>query len=108
VRDADVVLDTVGGETARDALHALRDGGLLVAIAAGRDVPALREATAGRVRIASIFVEPDRAGLEALAALAASGDLRPHVAATFPLGQAARAHELGEAGRTQGKLVLIP
>jgi NADPH:quinone reductase-like Zn-dependent oxidoreductase len=28
------------------------------------------------------------------------------VARTFPLEEAARAHELGERGRTQGKLVL--
>jgi NADPH:quinone reductase-like Zn-dependent oxidoreductase len=32
--------------------------------------------------------------------------LRPHVAETFPLADAARAHERGETGRTQGKLVL--
>jgi NADPH:quinone reductase-like Zn-dependent oxidoreductase len=53
-----------------------------------------------------ILVEPDRAGLEAIAELAAAGALRPHVSHTFPLAEAARAHELGETGRTQGKLVL--
>ena len=54
----------------------------------------------------SILVEPDRAGLEAIAELAVAGLLRPHVSRTFPLAEAARAHELGETGRTQGKLVL--
>ena len=29
-----------------------------------------------------------------------------HVAATLPLADAARAHELGEAGHAQGKIVL--
>ena len=53
-----------------------------------------------------LLVEPDRAGLEALAALVDEGKLRPHVSATFPLEEAARAHEAGETGRTQGKLVL--
>ena len=53
-----------------------------------------------------ILVEPDRAGMEALADLAGSGLLRAHVQETFPLAEAARAHELGEQGRTQGKLVL--
>ena len=44
--------------------------------------------------------------MEALAELVANGALRPHVSRTFPLEDAARAHELGEAGRTKGKLVL--
>jgi len=108
VRDADVALDLVGGDAEREALSTLRDGGLLITVAGGGDLPGLREAARGRVRVADILVEPDRAGLEALAALVESGMLRPHVAATFPLEQAARAHELGETGRTQGKLVLIP
>jgi NADPH:quinone reductase-like Zn-dependent oxidoreductase len=33
--------------------------------------------------------------------------LRPAIAETFPLADAARAHELGEQGRTRGKLVLV-
>jgi NADPH:quinone reductase-like Zn-dependent oxidoreductase len=65
-------------------------------------VAALREASAGRVRIEGILVEPDRAGLEALAALS----VRPHVERTFPLEEAGAAHAQGEQGRTRGKLVL--
>jgi NADPH:quinone reductase-like Zn-dependent oxidoreductase len=45
--------------------------------------------------------------MEAIAALIEDGALRVHVAETFPLERAARAHELGESGRTGGgKLVL--
>jgi NADPH:quinone reductase-like Zn-dependent oxidoreductase len=44
--------------------------------------------------------------MEALAGLVESGELRPHIERTFPLAEAARAHELGETGRTRGKLVL--
>ena len=66
----------------------------------------LQELAAGRVRVAGLLVEPDRLGLESLAALVADGALRPHVAATFPLADASRAHEAGETDRTQGKLVL--
>jgi NADPH:quinone reductase-like Zn-dependent oxidoreductase len=69
-------------------------------------VDGLREREAGRVRVASILVEPDRAGLEALAELVTRAALRPHVSETFPLAEAARAHEASETGRTQGKLVL--
>jgi NADPH:quinone reductase-like Zn-dependent oxidoreductase len=106
VRDADVLLDLVGGETVARALGALRDGGVCVTMASGAGVGALRERGGGRVRVAGMLVEPDRAGMEAIAALAAEGALRPHVAQTFPLAEAARAHQLSEEGHMQGKLVL--
>jgi NADPH:quinone reductase-like Zn-dependent oxidoreductase len=104
VRGVDVVFDVVGGEPGEEALPALRDGGTLVSVSSRSE--GLREGGAGRVRVASLLVEPDRTGLEALAELVARGALRPHVSQTFPLADAARAHEVSEAGRTQGKLVL--
>jgi NADPH:quinone reductase-like Zn-dependent oxidoreductase len=104
-RDVDVVLDAVGGDAASGALRSVRDGGVVVTLS-GTSVGPLRELAGDRVRVGGILVEPDRAGLEAIAELAAAGALRPHVSHTFPLADAARAHELGEAGHTQGKLVL--
>jgi NADPH:quinone reductase-like Zn-dependent oxidoreductase len=53
------------------------------------------------MRFAGISVEPDYPGLKALARLAEAGQLKVHVARTFPLAQAA------EAGPS-GKVVLIP
>jgi NADPH:quinone reductase-like Zn-dependent oxidoreductase len=106
VRDVDVVLDLVGGEESTRTLQTLRDGGLYLAVPSGAGIDLLREHAGDRVRVTSILVEPDRAGLEALAELVARSELRVHVSQTFPLEDAARAHELGETGRTQGKLVL--
>jgi NADPH:quinone reductase-like Zn-dependent oxidoreductase len=104
IHDVDVVLDLVGGEAAADALSTLSDGGTFVTVTGAADE--LRGQAAGRVRLEGILVEPDRLGMEALAELVAEGALRPHVSATFPLADAARAHEAIETGRTQGKLVL--
>lgn len=106
LRDADVVLDAVGGEAGLEALPSLRDGGLLVTLS-GASATRLREAAGDRVRVTGILVEPDRCGLEELAALVERGQLRPVVERTFPLAEASAAHALGEAGRTQGKLVLL-
>jgi NADPH:quinone reductase-like Zn-dependent oxidoreductase len=106
VHDADVVLDLVGGETGGAALATLRDAGLFITVPSGSAVESLRELAAGRVRVTGILVEPDRTGMEALADLAETGALRPHIAETFLLERAAAAHELGETGRTKGKLVL--
>jgi NADPH:quinone reductase-like Zn-dependent oxidoreductase len=105
-REVDVVLDLVGGEAGLAALPALRDGGLFIAVPSASALDALREAAGARVRVVSILVEPDRLGLEELAALAERGELRVEVAQTFPLEEAAAAQELSKAGRTRGKLVL--
>jgi NADPH:quinone reductase-like Zn-dependent oxidoreductase len=106
VRDVDLVLDMVGGQTGLDSLPVVRDGGLLITVPSRVDVAPLREAAADRVRVTGILVEPDRTGMEAIAALAADGKLRVRVSRTFPLEQAADAHELSEDGRPGGKLVL--
>jgi NADPH:quinone reductase-like Zn-dependent oxidoreductase len=92
--DVDVVFDCVGGEAALEAPRGAR----VVTVSASSVAP-LREAGANAV---GILVEPDRSGLEGLVA----AGVRPHIEATFPLEEAARAHELGEQGRTRGKIVL--
>ena len=107
IRDIDVVLDLVGGQTGLQSLPVLRDGGLLISVPSSTDVAPLRAAAHGRVRVTGILVEPDRVGMEALASLVEDGALRVRVAKTFPLEAAAEAHEFGESGQTDGgKLVL--
>jgi NADPH:quinone reductase-like Zn-dependent oxidoreductase len=106
VRDVDVVLDLVGGTTALSSLATIRDGGLLISVPSSTDLAPIRAAAEGRVRVTGILVEPDRADLEAVAALAGEGRLTVRVARTFPLEEAARAHELGESGHAGGKRVL--
>ncbi|HKT04935.1 MAG TPA: NADP-dependent oxidoreductase [Rugosimonospora sp.] len=107
VRDVDVVLDTLGGEVTTRSLSTLRPGGILVLIVGAGAASTLAPAAAERgVRVAGLLVEPDHAGLAELSRLVQDGQLRPAVAATFPLAQAAQAHELGETNRTAGKIVL--
>lgn len=107
-RDVDVVLDAVGGDYAQRSLQVLRPGGILVTITGRAEAGQLRSAAGERgVRAATLLVEPDHAGLERLAQLVQKGQLRVEVAATFPLEQAAAAHQLSEAGRTAGKIVLV-
>jgi NADPH:quinone reductase-like Zn-dependent oxidoreductase len=96
-RDVDLFVDLVGGASP----DSVRPGGLFVGVPSGVDRP-----TRDDIRTSPILVEPDRAGLQAIAALVESGELRVHVDATFPLEEAGQAHALGETGRTQGKIVL--
>jgi NADPH:quinone reductase-like Zn-dependent oxidoreductase len=104
-KDVDVVVDLIGGEYGGRSLRVLRPGGLLVAIT-GAGPATLLMAEKAEVRAAQLLVEPDHAGLEGLTALVEAGKLRPRVAEVLPLEEAARAHELGESGRTTGKIVL--
>jgi NADPH:quinone reductase-like Zn-dependent oxidoreductase len=109
VSDVGLVLDLVGGDVGLRSLPALRDDGLLIAIPSSADLAALEQAAGDRVRVTNMLVEPDRAGLEAIAALVESGALRVRVARSFPFAEAAAAHDLGERGEIGGgKLVLIP
>jgi NADPH:quinone reductase-like Zn-dependent oxidoreductase len=104
--DVDVVLDLVGDADAAQTVTTLRSGGVYIRVPSASDLADLREHARDGVRVTGILVEPDRTGMEAIADLAARGALRVHVQETFPLAEAARAHELGETGRVQGKLVL--
>jgi NADPH:quinone reductase-like Zn-dependent oxidoreductase len=108
VAGADVVLDLVGGAVGLASVPLLRDGGLLISVPSAADIGPLRAAAAGRVRVTGILVEPDRTGMDAIAALALAGQLRQPIARALPLDQAAQAHELGESRRAGGKMVLIP
>jgi NADPH:quinone reductase-like Zn-dependent oxidoreductase len=102
----------------------------VIATAADRNHALLRELGADRTRIASITGSPRRAttgiqllgygpgqdaGTELRAAAraqlverAGSGALRVVVDSTFPLAEAAKAHEIGLAAHAPGKLVLLP
>ncbi|MGW5865150.1 NADP-dependent oxidoreductase [Streptomyces sp. NPDC055239] len=104
VKDVDVVLDSMAqGDL---SLGVVRPGGVLVSILEHQDRElAARVEAAGR-RFAGVMVEPDSAGLEALAELIDAGRIRPYVEGTFPLAEAGKAHELVAAGHVQGKIVL--
>lgn len=107
--DIDVVLDPVSHDSAARArsVAVLRPGGTLVSILpVPVDAGELAAIAERGIRYESLLVEADQAGMQAIAALVETGALRAHIEATFPLAEAAKAHALGETGRTTGKIVL--
>ncbi|MFG1664512.1 NADP-dependent oxidoreductase [Streptomyces sp. Y7] len=106
VKDVDVVLDTLGGETSVRSLRVLRPGGIVVSILPVGSDEFGAEAERLGVRAVRMLVDADRADMRAIADLVEQGKLRPEIAGTFPLADAAEAHALGDTGRTTGKLVL--
>ncbi|KJK40590.1 NADPH:quinone reductase [Streptomyces variegatus] len=107
VKDADVVLDTIGGDNALRSLRVLRPGGVLVSILPGGSDDLYEEAERLGVRALRMLVDADRSGMEAIAELVEAGKLHATIAGTFPLAAAAEAHASGDTGRTTGKLVLV-
>lgn len=106
VKDVDVVLDMLGGETALKSLRVLRPGGIVVSIVPMGKADFYEEAERLGVRAVRMLVDADRADMEAIAELVEAGKLRATIAGAFPLADAAEAHTLGGTGRTVGKLVL--
>jgi NADPH:quinone reductase-like Zn-dependent oxidoreductase len=104
--DVDVYFGLVGEDSDLRWLPAIKEGGLLIGVPSGVADRVARKAAESRVRTERILVEPDRGGLTGLVELIEAGQLKVRVEQTFPLEDAAKAHELGESGRVSGKLVL--
>ncbi len=98
----DVVLDVVGGDYPARALAVLRAGGILVSTQPPAVAPLAETAAERGVRLAGVIVEADQVGMFALADLAATGNLVPTVAATFPLEEVAAASAMADLAATGG------
>jgi NADPH:quinone reductase-like Zn-dependent oxidoreductase len=105
VSDVDVAFDTVGGETTQSLVPTVREGGIVVTIAAA---PPEQAAQARGARAEMLIMRPDRDQLARIADLIAAGEVRVEIAEVLPLADAARAHELSESGHVRGKLILTP
>ena len=77
-----------------------------MAIASGASDEAHAEADRRAIRVAELLVEPDGRALGEIAALVDGGRLKVSLERTFPLEEAAQAHQLLESGGHRGKLVL--
>jgi NADPH:quinone reductase-like Zn-dependent oxidoreductase len=84
------------------ALDAVRARGAFAAFVGTGPVPVRG------IRVVPVNIHADGAALAGLAGLAAAGKLTLRVADTYPLADAARAHERLQAGGVRGRLVLIP
>jgi NADPH:quinone reductase-like Zn-dependent oxidoreductase len=99
----DVALDTVGGETTQALVATLREGGILVTIAAAPPEQLARER---QVRAELLIMSPSPEQLARIADLVAAGDIHVEIAQVLPLSEVKRAHELSESRHVRGKLIL--
>jgi NADPH:quinone reductase-like Zn-dependent oxidoreductase len=102
VRDADVVLDTMGADTQQRSWKTLREGGILSTILA----PPPEEAVPPGKRLGYTFVQPNAEQLSEIATLIDAGKVRIVVETVLPLPEARSAQEQSQAGHVRGKIVL--
>lgn len=104
VKDVDIVLDTIGGDTQERSWWVLKRGGILVSTV---QPPAPETATAHGVQQAFVSSAPPVGEtLTKVAALVEAGKLRPEVSHVLPLRQIQAAHGLLELHHTRGKIAL--
>jgi NADPH:quinone reductase-like Zn-dependent oxidoreductase len=103
VSGVDVAFDTVGGEVTQSLVPTVREGGIIVTIAAAPPQEAARERGA---RAELLVMSPTSEQLARVAELVAAGEVRVEISESLPLGEIQRAHELSEGGHVRGKIVL--
>jgi NADPH:quinone reductase-like Zn-dependent oxidoreductase len=103
VKNVDVVLDAVGGETFGRSFETLRKGGFLVTTV---EFPSDEKAQEFGVKAARVFCKPNAKQLAEITRLVDERKLKAHVSTVLPLAEVKKAHQLSESGRTRGKIVL--
>lgn len=104
IKDVDVVLDTIGGETQERSWKVLKRGGILVSIV---QPPSEQKAKAYGVRAMFMRSDHNRGDeLAQIADLVVSGQVKVQVETVLPLSEARKAQELSQSGHARGKIVL--
>lgn len=104
VRGVDLVLDTVGGPESARFLRTLRRGGALYPVFLSSIDP--EEVERLGVTTSMTQVRSSGSQLAVLGRRLEAGTIRVAIDSTFPLAEAARAHERAARGHIRGKIVL--
>ena len=103
VKDVDVVLNCVRGDTLPPSYGVVKKGGIIVSIT---DEPDAAECAKHGIRGSRLMAHPDAKVLEELTKLIEANKITPIVSQTFPLMDVAKAHQQVETRHTRGKIVL--
>ncbi|MEP7014820.1 MAG: NADP-dependent oxidoreductase [Verrucomicrobiota bacterium] len=103
VKDVDVVLNGVRGDTLSPSYGVVKKGGIIVSIT---DEPDAAECARHGIRGMRLMAHPDAKVLEELTKLIEANKITPIVSQTFPLMDVAKAHQQIETHHTRGKIVL--
>lgn len=105
VKDADFVLDTLGGENLERSIATLKPGGTLIGISGAVAPDVAQRAADKQVHAFFFLVDSNGAQMQVLAGLLEQGIIKPYVN-RFAFEEMAAAHTQQESGKTKGKIVL--
>lgn len=106
LKDADVLIDLMGGEVGIGALACLKAGGRVVTVPTLSAEQVCEQARQHGLQAEGMLVSPSVAQNDAMMAMLAAGSLSLHIDVTYPLADGAKAHQAIEGGHTRGKIVL--
>ena len=103
LKDVDLVIDLIGGDTQKRSLQVLKNGGRLITTVQPENQ---EEAKLKNIHIEGFMAQSYPEELEQIAQLIDSGKVMPVIAKVMPLEQAAEAQKLSQEGHIKGKIVL--
>lgn len=106
-KGVDFVFDTIGGDTIERSSLVVREFGRLATIVDISQPQSLLAHWEKNTTIHFIFMQQNRAKLDAVRLLIERGQVKPLIDSVMPLSEVAKAHERVERGGVRGKVVLV-
>lgn len=103
VKNVDLVLDTIGGDTLQRSFPVVKKTGVVVTVV---DFEGIKEAARHGVKGLTVFVKPNIKQLSEIGHLIEQSKLTVQIEKVFPLQEARKAHALCETGHGRGKIIL--
>jgi NADPH:quinone reductase-like Zn-dependent oxidoreductase len=105
-KDADIVLDPIGGETTTRSIQVLKAGGTLVSIVGGAKEAVQQLAKEKGATAKNYLVHSSGEDMQQLAGMLEEGSAKPTISHRYSFAQIADAHRQIETGKTRGKVVV--
>ncbi len=107
VRDVDIVLDTIQGQTLLSSVDIVRPNGTIVTLPTPEIPQEVKEkGEKKQVNIEFLMVASKKETIKTIAQLLEKGDLKLHIHKSFPFEDMAKAHLEVETNRVVGKVVV--
>ena len=107
VRNVDIVLDPIGGETLSRSIGIVNSGGTVASIVTSEFTDEDQQKAKNKgVNLISVLVRSIPEDLASLTDLLEKGIIKPHISRTFAFEEIIQAHLQIETGKTVGKVVI--
>ncbi|AQX03845.1 oxidoreductase [Elizabethkingia meningoseptica] len=107
IKDVDVVLDGIAGETLLNSLDIVKENGTVITLPSA-DIPeeTLEKAAQRNVNLQFFLVDSKKETIRTIAQLLETKALKPHIHQEFSFSEMGKAHAEVETGRVVGKVIV--